>query len=108
MARAHQLVMDGYRILFGGLLCTVWSAPNYCYRCGNIASVLRIAAEGETPVLEDEYEDDDKIDDFHRLNESAKKLGRRRLKTDFFVFGEAEPHERGRISREPILPEYFV
>ena len=42
MARAHQLCMEGYQVLFDGMLSTVWSAPNYCYRCGNIASVMEV------------------------------------------------------------------
>ncbi|CAK59751.1 unnamed protein product (macronuclear) [Paramecium tetraurelia] len=42
IARAHQLVMDGYSLAHERNVVTIFSAPNYCYRCGNQAGIMEV------------------------------------------------------------------
>jgi diadenosine tetraphosphatase ApaH/serine/threonine PP2A family protein phosphatase len=55
IVRSHQLAMDGFTWFFpnednspaDGTLIIVWSAPNYAYRSGNDASVMKFAYPGQ-------------------------------------------------------------
>ena len=63
ICRAHQLVMEGFKFHFEHKnLVTVWSAPNYCYRCGNVAAVLSVNED-----LKKEF----KL--FHEVNENENE-----------------------------------
>lgn len=42
VSRAHQLVMDGYNWSHEMNVVTIFSAPNYCYRCGNQAAIMEV------------------------------------------------------------------
>ncbi|KAI0990135.1 hypothetical protein GJ496_000410 [Pomphorhynchus laevis] len=42
VSRAHQLVMEGYNWCHERNVVTVFSAPNYCYRCGNQAAIMEL------------------------------------------------------------------
>lgn len=42
IARAHQLMNKGYQIQHNNKIATIFSAPNYCYRCNNQAAFLEI------------------------------------------------------------------
>jgi len=42
VVRAHQLVMEGYQWMHDRHVVTVFSAPNYCYRCANQAAIMEV------------------------------------------------------------------
>lgn len=56
--RAHQLAQEGYNEMFDGKLATVWSAPNYCFRFDNLASICEVDEhlDGHFNIFEDSPE----------------------------------------------------
>mmetsp|Transcript_50505 Transcript_50505/g.93356 ORF Transcript_50505/g.93356 Transcript_50505/m.93356 type:complete len:238 (-) Transcript_50505:259-972(-) len=56
IARAHQLVMEGYQWQHNKSVVTVFSAPNYCYRCGNQAAIMEIDDNVDQSSKENIYE----------------------------------------------------
>jgi hypothetical protein len=48
VARSHQLVDQGYQWFFDQKTITIWSAPNYMYRSGNVASIMKYEKEKGT------------------------------------------------------------
>ena len=76
IARSHQLVQEGYKYFFPDEnLVTVWSAPNYCYRCGNVASILS---------LDDKLNRDFKI--FSAVSDDKRVIPARTTLPYFFKF----------------------
>jgi diadenosine tetraphosphatase ApaH/serine/threonine PP2A family protein phosphatase len=53
VCRAHQLVMAGTDWNSNRSAVTLFSAPNYCYRCGNIAAIMSVD-ENSQPEMMDE------------------------------------------------------
>ena len=104
ISRAHQLVMEGYKLVFkpppgdnysfsdddhdvesmrgksnpDGALVTVWSAPNYCYRCNNVASILELR-ENNGGLLRKNFLT------FRSPPNDTRNIGNRKMAPDYFL-----------------------
>ncbi|KAL7712771.1 Serine/threonine-protein phosphatase [Entamoeba marina] len=47
IVRAHQMVMEGYQWNHNKTVVTIFSAPNYCDRCNNLAAIMELSDSGE-------------------------------------------------------------
>ena len=41
-AEVPALIRSSYNQFFDRLILTVWSTPNYCYRCGTVGGILEL------------------------------------------------------------------
>jgi len=52
IARAHQLVVEGYNWMHANRVVTIFSAPNYCYRCGNYGAMMEVDEKVEFNITQ--------------------------------------------------------
>jgi Diadenosine tetraphosphatase and related serine/threonine protein phosphatases len=94
LVRAHQLCNEGYTSYWNGKCLTVWSAPNYCYRCGNKASILEILYTNYDKKVVKNIDDDSLMnyqDYEERFDNSKVSLRQGVLPGQFFNVFEASP-----------------
>lgn len=104
ICRAHQLVMEGFKEMFDNTIVTVWSAPNYCYRCGNVAAILELGEDGSNagyvPRTNGEFGRSNGV--LAERMEQKPGPGRR-----YRVFDAAPQDSRGMPAKKPVA-EYFL
>mmetsp|Transcript_9380 Transcript_9380/g.23026 ORF Transcript_9380/g.23026 Transcript_9380/m.23026 type:complete len:341 (+) Transcript_9380:393-1415(+) len=84
IGRAHQLVMEGYQWAHERNVVTIFSAPNYCGRCGNRAGVMEIDEHLKYTLLQFDAAPTDEGEDAEVVKAATSVQTRRRI-PDYFI-----------------------
>ena len=79
------------KLLFNDTLTTIWSAPNYNYRCGNVAAICEIDSE---------------LNLFYNTFDSAPES--RKSSSSYLDPSGSVPENESLDSSSADLPEYFL
>ncbi|CAD7968570.1 unnamed protein product [Amoebophrya sp. A25] len=107
IARAHQLVIEGYQWCHERNLVTIFSAPNYCGRCGNTAGLMDIDEHLQYTLLQFEAAPPEKDEDLQNMVKGMHQeiFGGGK---QHFDAGEAGAILTGGPASGRGLPDYFI